>query len=944
MKKRIKNTIVIALTLIMCFVSVNLSPFALETEPGENEAGNINELMPGLENLESLDYLGYLLKHSDSPTAQKPVSVSINTEVYDTSLTFEIEIPSNGLYTICMSYKAIGSTNNAIEFGMKINGETPFAEAEKLLFPRMWQDEEGRRVDGLGNEFAARQIPYDQYRFALALDVNKRTVDPYLVFLTEGVQEITLTPVVGNFELEYFEFGTLKTADTYKAPVDNDKMYHGKPIVIEGENPALKNSYWLSAKTDNSSIKITPNDPMKSLVNYIGGGNWKTSGETIIWETPELPEGYYQLGFLYRQSEVIDGKVYRALTIDGETPFKEAEAIGFMHNDNWQQKFFSDDENNPYLIFLSAGKHEIALMVVPGEISEVRNLLQDAVAQLGALYIDITMITGEKVDIYRDYDLFAQIPDMKERLEIILDTLNTADEKLKEITEKNSNSHSSAIRRMARVVKLMLDNRYTAHRYKTEYYTGYTVAAATLYELQSMPLDIDKFILTAPGQEIAFEAPGVFASIKFFIQKFLSSFLRDYNNISGDSDAGEPVTIWVNWGRDQAQVLNSLVQTSFTAKTDTPVNIQLVNASIVQATLSGKGPDVILQHSRSEPVNLAMRGVLYDLTMFDDLGDVLGQFQHGAEIPYRYKDGLYALPDTQIFYLMYYRNDILAQLELEIPETWEDFQQIIKLLARRNLQVWMPNTPATDINQVNAGIGSNNLFPSLLMQKGLSLYSEEGRSTNLSSSEVMVTFNEWTDYYRKLKIPKVMDFYNRFRTGICPIGITNYTMYTTLKAAAPEIDGLWGVSPIPGTQLADGTISHVSSGGGTACAILKNAKAPKKAWEFLKWWTSAETQLAYSNEVESILGSAGRVALSNTEAFKNLAWDTEMLEPILEAWKQVQEIPEYPGSYYVSRSVYQSFWNVIEEKENKNPKDMLLKFGKQADVEIERKWKQYENR
>ena len=60
------------------------------------------------------------------------------------------------------------------------------------------------------------------------------------------------------------------------------------------------------------------------------------------------------------------------------------------------------------------------------------------------------------------------------------------------------------------------------------------------------------------------------------------------------------------------------------------------------------------------------------------------------------------------------------------------------------------------------------------------------------------------------------------------------------------------------------------------------------------------------------------------------------------SWKNVTEIREVPGSYYATRSVDLSFWNVVNN--NQNPKDMLLKYGKQADREIERKWAQYENR
>jgi ABC-type glycerol-3-phosphate transport system substrate-binding protein len=346
-------------------------------------------------------------------------------------------------------------------------------------------------------------------------------------------------------------------------------------------------------------------------------------------------------------------------------------------------------------------------------------------------------------------------------------------------------------------------------------------------------------------------------------------------------------------------------------------------------------------HARSEPVNLAMRGVLYDLTQFSDYKQVLERFQKGAETPYWYKDGLYAIPDTQTFYVMFYRKDILAEYGLEVPTTWEEFDLVAKLLMRNNMSVWIPNTQTTD-PATNGGIGATNLFPALLQQNDVPLYMEGGKKTNLHSPEAMMVFEKWTDYYTKLKFPKTLDFYNRFRVGTTPLGISAYSLYNTLMVAAPEIEGLWSFTAIPGTVKADGTVSHAAAGGGTACSILNISKNPDKAWEFIKWWTSNDTQLSYSNNVESILGPTGRVALANIEAIKGLSWEEGALDSLLEAWEEVEEIPEYPGSYYVSRSIYQAFWNVVNA--NKNTKDMLMKFGKEADDEIIRKWEQYTNR
>ena len=929
------------LTAIMIVISY-IFTFSVISFADKDTENTVNvENKTNFSNAEN-SYENYYSQYASVGFADKAVKVDLNETLAKSPITFTVHIEEDGLYNLGMSYKVTSDTISDLQLGLKIDGKYPFDEAKEIFFPHMWMDETEKRVDGLGNEFAAKQVSFNDYYFNNAIDISKETDSVYAVHLNKGVHEITLVPVSGEAEIEYFEFGIFDEIEEYKKPDNSQKSYKGKRVIIEGEKPYVKSSYWLAAKNDNSSAEVSPSSSSKSLINYIGGDNWKTVGETIIWETPELEEGYYKIGSSFRQSVVIGGKVYRKLTIDGKVPFAEAQAIGFEYDDKWQSSYFADDEGEPYLIYLTAGKHKVGLTAVPGRISEVQRHLEAALSDISSLYIDITMIVGESVDMYRDYELFEQITDMENRLKSIEEELKLADKVLQEITGQENGSNSSAIKSMLRVIMQMLENRYTAHRYKSEYYNRYSALAAVLYEMQNMPLDIDKLVLTSPDETELCEGVGAFKKLWFSTIRFIFSFINDYNNISVSEESSDALTIWVNWGRDQVQVLNSLVQTTFTEEKKVPVNIKLVNASIVQAILSGKGPDCILQRSRTEPVDLAMRGVLYDLSKFEDYDDVLGNFQKNADLPYKYKDGVYALPDTQSFFLMFYREDILEQLNIEIPKTWDEFEEIAKLLARNNLNVWIPNNPVTDLGQASAGIGSINIFPSMLLQKGLEIYSEDGRSTKLTDTDVMVTFSEWTDMYRKLKIPTAMDFYNRFRTGTSPIGISSYTLYTTLKAAAPEIDGLWSVAPIPGTKLPDGTINSTSAGAGTACAMLKDTKNPNGAWEFLKWWVSSETQLAYSNEVEAILGPTGRISVANVKAFKAMQWDGDMLDSILKAWEQVEELPEYPGSYYVSRSLYQGFWNVVEN--NRNPKDMLIKYGKQADMEMLRKWKQYENR
>lgn len=173
-----------------------------------------------------------------------------------------------------------------------------------------------------------------------------------------------------------------------------------------------------------------------------------------------------------------------------------------------------------------------------------------------------------------------------------------------------------------------------------------------------------------------------------------------------------------------------------------------------------------------------------------------------------------------------------------------------------------------------------------------------------------------------------------------PIGIYSYTLYATLMDAAPEIDGKWYMTYIPGTQRADGTIDRSVAGSGSGCSITRLTKNKENAWEFLKWWTSCDTQLKYSNKLESILGNLGRVASSNIEAISKMDYDESSKKLLLDVINNnVMEIEEVPGGYYTARGIDQAFWATVEQ--DKMPIDSLIKWAETVDDEIARKTAEY---
>lgn len=192
--------------------------------------------------------------------------------------------------------------------------------------------------------------------------------------------------------------------------------------------------------------------------------------------------------------------------------------------------------------------------------------------------------------------------------------------------------------------------------------------------------------------------------------RFIYSFLLDYEDISPSGDS-KTIKVWANIGRDQAQIIQTLIRDRFTPESGIKVNFQAVNATVVKGVISGNPPDIELRMARTEPVNLAMRGVLYDISKFDDFDKVVKRFQPTATLPYEYEGGCYALPDTQSFYLMYYRTDIFEQLGLSVPTTWEEFINCAITVQRNKMQVWLPYTQITAAATVNTGIGGIEHIP-----------------------------------------------------------------------------------------------------------------------------------------------------------------------------------------------------------------------------------------
>jgi len=239
-------------------------------------------------------------------------------------------------------------------------------------------------------------------------------------------------------------------------------------------------------------------------------------------------------------------------------------------------------------------------------------------------------------------------------------------------------------------------------------------------------------------------------------------------------------------------------------------------------------------------------------------------------------------------------------------------------VLKNNMSMWIP----PDVNS----------YFMFLRQFGGDFYHQNSILTSLDTSEAFRAFRFFTNFYALHDLPVHADFLSRFRTGETPIGIADYTLANTLSIVAPEIRGLWGFMPVPGVLTEDGTINNTGYMFTAGCVIMEQSENHNAAWEFVKWWTSAQTQSMFGREIEAVMGTAGRYTTANLDALATLPWSATELDRIMEQLLVSYPRREMPGGYYTDRLINFAILNVIISEYN--PRETLSEFAKRIDVEI----------
>ena len=893
------------------------------------------------------------------------------------------QVQKSGLYYLQISYFIPAGKGSNVQRSLLINDKTLFSDLASLTFYRLYTDADADRKEGkyfiediFGNDIKPSQKEIYEYRTTYIKDETGYVSAPYLIYLNgaddgeavtntisfKGIRDcLVITKIdicpVNDYKMptyaEYYESISTKTGKTKDSVTGVLEK-----LEVEDPNIRISSSPTLYPIADRTNATNYPSDPVKTKYNAVGGSKWSTPGEYIGWKVNAPESGFYKIAFRAKQDLSRGLFTTRRLLIDGVQPFNEAANSRFYYSSEYSVITLGDVEGNAYYVYLEKGEHTVALQATLGEYGTAISEVQEVINDLNELYLKIIAITTANPDEYAEYNLYGENKrldvDMQKIFSDAAVSLNDVSKYITNLTGEKSSLNNTLDKLVLQIggfvdangdgenedVGGFATNPRNVTKDLSTFKSNLSSLGTWILDIKNQTLTIESMFLYTEDQteELPRANDNFFQGLWFKTSGFVQSFWFDYESIGVTETEGfdREIEVWfltsADSGREQANVVKSLIDQYFIYDTarykDYECNVILkilAPGVLLPATLAGTGPDVAINVDGGLPVNYALRGAIYDLSSFEDYDEVIAsRFTQEQMVPFEFNGGVYGLPNTVSYLVMFYRTDIFEENGWEVPKTWDDVINLVTELQVSNLDFYLPLE----------GAGSQ-IYATLLYQMGGRFYTDNYTACDFSTEVAKKAFEQWCSYFSDYSFELAANFSNRFRSGEMPIGISSFTLYNTLAVFAPDIAGKWNFAPIPGTLREDGTIDNRGAIGSTASVVLGNTEDPESSWAFMKFWTDTDIQVSFANEIESILGSGARHNTANINAMKQMAWSKAELDILIPAFEKAFGVPEVAGGYYISRNLENAIREVINN--DSNPRETLEEYVELINGEITRK-------
>ena len=834
-------------------------------------------------------------------------------------------------------------------------------------FPECWNSDVIDFCNETGLRFFTRDIDKNEIRPTISQSPEWRTYEIHdgngyysesfeFVFEKSDETVISLTGVNEPMAIKSIKLVPHKSYVPLSQMVAQypDKVGTDK-VQLEGEYPYSTSSQTVYPMEDTRSALTNPISTSHALLNSIGGvggEKWVSSGQTISYKFSVKESGIYNIVARFSQSTLDGMYASRSLGIYTDyteeeykekfgnlngyyngVPCTEATKLRFDYSTKWQTKILSDGQTDLSFYFEKGVEYKLDFVVTLGSMGTLVAQVEDALEAINSDYLNILKLTGAEPDDYRDYGFKRVMPDVVEDLGKKGELLYSLVEELEKMSGIKG-SMAATLEKVAWLLERMgKDPEAEIARNLTQFKSYIGSLGTWISDAKTQPLQFDYLLIQGTDQSVPKGEANFFQSFGHEISSFFQSFFRNYDRMGAkeiyDENDKSIVEAWLAYGRDQSQVIRNLVNNEFTPESGVPVNLKLVAAgTLLPSILAKSGPDVYIGLDQTSVINYAIRGALLpieDCEGFEELclDEETRQFNEAAMIVLGIEDAAeemhyYGLPETQSFNMMFVRKDILAELDLDIPKTWDDVLAAIPILQANNMQ-----------------IGMHTDYKIFLYQMGGELFADDGMRINLDSNTGLEAFELMCSLYTNYSFPYTYDFANRFRTGEMPIGFSIYTAtYNQLKVFATEIEGLWGMYPMPGIEDKYGNINNCAVSTATAIVMITGCENVDGAWKFMKWHSGESCQEQYSNEMVAILGPSAKHPTANLNALEGLPWSADELKEIKLQFNNLASIPNYPGYYILER--YTNFAFLAAYNDGADPVEELLSYITTINKEITR--------
>ncbi len=852
-------------------------------------------------------------------------------------ITLEVNVPRDGVYNILIDY--VHNANNILpnEIAVEVNDSFLYEESRIIKLPSLWEFETDEFIlDRYGNEVLPNSIKTNEIQSVRLRDTTALNIDPLLFPLEAGDNTITITlktgsMFIGNISVlpplntpSYEDYRNLHTGELV-----NDQYIIGASELDYKNNPSIR----LRTENDPSAVTFELDSLM---LNAIDGYSFRSGNDEIMYEIEVEESGYYYLGIKYRQDYLMQMPVFRELRINGEVPFEEAKLLQFHYSTDYQNILFGDPE--PYMFYLESGTHTLALRTVLEPYRDVYQTMIGIMEEITDLSLEIKKLTGNTSDRYRSWDIKGYIPDVEDRFDEWIASLEAVSNHLQSYSHHDN---PGEITNIDLALDKLLELRENVNEIPSKMMLlgdGNTSASQLLGSSVQNFLEngLDVQTLFVSGDE---DLPR--AEANFFRKTYVSTYRFFSSFTTADYQVGnvgeDTLDVWVNHPRQYIEIMQMMIDSGFTEETGIKVTLSLMpdENKLILANAANYAPDVALGVNHWIPYEFAIRGASVDLRQFDGYEETIEQFSKGVMVPYVFEEGMFGLPETQNFWVTFYREDILNSLDIPVPDTWNEVIEILPELQRFDMNYYEPLAFFKGFKPFVATMP-------FIYQFGGTLYSEDGMTTAINTEETLEGMQMMTDLFTVYNMPKeVPNFYQHFRYGTMPIGISDLGTYLQLTIAAPEIAGKWSIAPHPGVLNEEtGEVERWAASGAQASMILSASDQQQESWEFLEWWMSTEVQTNFALRLQTTYGTEYLWNTANLEAFQQLPLPQEHIDTIMTQWEYALEASRIPGAYMVEREISNA-WNTIVF-DDANPRITLDEATKTANREILYKMEEFD--